>query len=80
MNNSCRVGGGVGLSGLADLRPDAVYLSPLNRRCRFVPMLLSPTGVAHFVYDTPQGAPVNSDMADGFSLRASNVRLMRQVG
>lgn len=72
-----RVAGGAGLVGVADLDPEAVYLSPLDRRCRFVPMETRPSEVAHFVYDTAQGQPAHGAFADGFALTAGNVCLMR---
>ncbi len=66
-----------GLS-MAELSRDAVYLSPLDRRCRWVPTP-EPNAVLHFVYDTPQGRPAKGSMADGFTLSVANVRLLRRV-
>lgn len=66
----------------ADLAADALYLSPLNRRCRWVPVepFALQRSVAHFVYDTLEGRPTKSQMAEGFALTPANWRILRRVG
>ena len=58
-------------SGMAlVLHPAMIYLSPTNRRCRWV-------GSAQD--DAADGKRVDSNMADGFTLTAGNVSFMRRV-
>ena len=72
-----RVASGLGLV----LHPAVVYLSPSNRRCRWVGSAQDECGrqVERFAYDGANGRRVDSDMADGFTLTAGNVRFMRRV-
>lgn len=67
--------------GAAPLNERAVYLSPLNRRCRLIAMVPVDVDceVAHFVYDTPDGRRAHGHMADGFALRSENFRFLRRV-
>ena len=72
-----RVSSGLGLV----LHPSITYLSPTNRRCRWVGAAADDAGreVQHFVYDSPEGKRIDGPMADGFALTAGNVRYMRRV-
>jgi hypothetical protein len=68
------------LPGLLD--PKAVYLSPLNRRCRYVPVPEwgdEPT-IAKIVYADVWVAPGLGGVPDGFLLRRENWRILRRVG
>lgn len=67
------------------LDPAMVYRSPAGRLCvvREVdyhePLLRNGAAVAHLEYLRPDGRPVASHMADGFSLSRENWPLLRAV-
>jgi hypothetical protein len=64
------------------LDADAVYLSPLGRRCRYMPVPVwgDDPVVAKFVYDDAELKPGSDSVgADGFLLTYRNWRILRQL-
>jgi hypothetical protein len=57
---------------------DAVYLSPLGRRCRLYGLSAGMTW-ATLLYDLQDGSPCRSAFGDGFSLSRENWRVLRRV-
>jgi len=60
------------------LDPQAIYLSPSGRTCRVRGISNGETW-AVMIYDTPKGEPATRFHADGFTLSASNWRLLRRI-
>jgi hypothetical protein len=63
------------------LDPNLVYLSPLGRRCRYVPTEHwgDEPEVACFVYDDGQHRPDRAFTPNGFQLTRGNWRILRQL-
>lgn len=71
-----RVGKGM---KMGELELDAVYRSPSNRLCRWLPGDRL-DAVVHFVYVGANGQPDSRHNPDGFALTRGNLWLMKRVG